>query len=132
MSLILVTGTFGLFLWEREAGTDIETARTIAVNTLVAFEIFYLFCARYLFAPSYTWEGLTGNRYALIAVGLLVVFQIAFTYAPPLQVLFETRALDGAQWARILLVGATVVVFVETEKWILRRMRGRRALAAAG
>ncbi len=47
VSVLMVIGTFGLFLWERLQGTDIETARTVAVNTLVIAEVFYLFNTRY-------------------------------------------------------------------------------------
>jgi len=56
VSLIIVTGTFGLFLWEREHCATIELARTVAVNTLVMFEIFYLLSVRYLLAPSLTYK----------------------------------------------------------------------------
>ncbi|MEA1888948.1 MAG: cation-transporting P-type ATPase, partial [Pseudomonadota bacterium] len=48
VSIILMTGTFGLFLREMEQGVSIEHARTVAVNTLVMFEIFYLFNSRYI------------------------------------------------------------------------------------
>lgn len=47
VSIILVAGTFGLFLWYSSLGLAIEEARTIAVNTLVMFEAFYLFNSRY-------------------------------------------------------------------------------------
>ena len=63
VSVILVVGTFGLYLWEIQTGSPIELARTVAVNTLVSFEIFYLFSVRYLIAPSLTIDGLTGNQY---------------------------------------------------------------------
>ena len=45
----MVTGSFGLFLLEGSLGTSIEEARTVAVNTLVMFEIFYVFNSRYLY-----------------------------------------------------------------------------------
>jgi hypothetical protein len=35
VSLIIVAGVFGLYLWERSRGAEIEGARTVAVNTLV-------------------------------------------------------------------------------------------------
>ncbi|HSH30686.1 MAG TPA: HAD-IC family P-type ATPase, partial [Thiohalobacter sp.] len=126
VSVILVSGTFGLFILERNAGATIETARTIAVNTLVCFEIFYLFCARYLLAPSLNREGLTGNRYALIAVGVLILLQLAFTYLAPMQYLFGTTPIGLEAWGRILLVALSVVVIVELEKWIIRRHLARR------
>lgn len=55
VSLIIVAGTFWLFVWEWEHGASIELARTVAVNTLVIFEIFYLFNSRYPLAPSLTY-----------------------------------------------------------------------------
>jgi len=121
VSVILVIGTFGLFLWERQHGASIELARTIAVNTLVMFEIFYLFSARYLLAPSLTYEGLFGNRYALYAITLLIVIQLAFTYLPPLQALFATTAMGIDAWLRVIVVASSVLFLVEIEKMLLRK-----------
>lgn len=121
VTVILVAGTFGLFLWERASGADVETARTVAVNTLVMFEAFYLLSARHFFGSALTREGLLGNRYALWAIALVSLFQILFTYATPMQHLFGTTAIDLAAWARILLVAASVLVLVEAEKALLRR-----------
>ena len=121
VSLILVSGTFGLFLWEREHGASIELARTVAVNTLVMFEIFYLFCARYLLAPSLSYEGLLGNRYVLYAIGLLIVFQLGFTYLGPMQVLFATTAMSAEAWLRVIGVASSVFILVEIEKMLFRR-----------
>jgi len=121
VSLILVTGTFGLFLWEREHGASVELARTVAVNTLVMFEIFYLFSARYLLAPALTLEGLSGNRYVLYAIGLLVLFQLCFTYLGPMQTLFATTAMGMETWLRVVVVASSVLFLVEIEKAIIRR-----------
>jgi magnesium-transporting ATPase (P-type) len=121
VSLILVSGTFGLFLWEREHGASIELARTVAVNALVMFEVFYLFSARYLFAPALTREGLSGNRFVFHAIGLLFVFQLCFTYLEPMQVLFATVAMDAEAWLRVIAVASSVLVLVELEKAVLRK-----------
>jgi calcium-translocating P-type ATPase len=124
VSLILTAGTFGLFLWEQTRGASIEEARTVAVNTLVMFEIFYLFNARYMTAPVLNRAGLLGNPYVLYAVGVLLLFQLAFTYLPPLQTLFGTAALDAAIWVRIVLVASSVLFIVELEKALVRRWHG--------
>jgi magnesium-transporting ATPase (P-type) len=121
VSLILVTGTFGLFLWEREHGASIELARTVAVNTLVLFEIFYLFSARYLLAPSLTYEGLFGNRYVLYAIGLLLLFQLGFTYLGPMQTLFASTSMSIGAWLRVIAVASSVLILVEIEKLLLRK-----------
>jgi magnesium-transporting ATPase (P-type) len=127
VSLILVTGTFGLFLWEREHGASIELARTVAVNTLVMFEIFYLFNSRYIKAPVLNLNGLLGNRYALIAVGVLIVFQLCFTYLGPMQSLFGTTGIDITTWVRIVLVTSSVLFLVELEKAVIRRVDGHNS-----
>jgi len=129
VSLILVAGTFGLFLWEREHGASIELARTVAVNTLVMFEVFYLFSARYLLAPALTIEGLSGNRYVLYAIGLLIIIQLAFTYFEPMQALFATSDMSTDAWLRVIVVASSVLLLVELEKMLLRTYYkpGRRA-----
>jgi magnesium-transporting ATPase (P-type) len=121
VSIILMSGTFGLFLWEMERGMSIEHARTVAVNTLVVFEIFYLFNSRYIKASIFNWAGLTGNRYVLIAISILIIFQLGFTYLGPMQSLFGTTAIDFNIWLRILLVSSSVLFLVELEKYFVRR-----------
>ena len=121
VSVILMGGTFGLFIWEMGRGVSIEHARTVAVNTLVMFEIFYLFNARYITASVFNWSGLTGNRYVLIAIGILIIFQLGFTYFAPMQSLFGTAAIDFGIWLRILLVASSVLFLVEVERSFVRR-----------
>lgn len=120
VSFILLIGTFGLFLWEREQGAGIELARTVAVNTLVMFEIFYLFSSRHITANVLNFNGLLGNTYALIAVGILLAFQLLFTYLEPMQTLFGTTDIDINAWMRIILVASSVLFLVEFEKYIIR------------
>jgi len=122
VSIILMGGTFGLFLWDMEQGASIEHARTVAVNTLVMFEIFYLFNSRYITASVFNWAGLTGNRHVLIAITILIILQLGFTYLAPMQSLFGTTAIDLTLWLRILLVASSVLFLVELEKFFLRRL----------
>jgi magnesium-transporting ATPase (P-type) len=126
VSVILMSGTFGLFLWEMEKGVSIEHARTVAVNTLVMFEIFYLFNSRYITASVFNWQGLTGNRYVLFAIGILIMFQLGFTYLAPMQSLFGTTAIGLNTWLPILLVASSVLFLVELEKFFVRRLNQKR------
>jgi magnesium-transporting ATPase (P-type) len=122
VSLILVAGTFGLFIWDLDRGLGVEHARTVAVNTLVMFEIFYLFNSRFIVEPVLSRDGLLGNRYVLYAVAILLVFQMAFTYLPTMQSLFGTAPLDLTTWALITLVASSVFWLVEIEKALVRRV----------
>ena len=121
VALILIIGTFWLFSWERLNGASIEYARTVAVNTLVGFEIFYLFNTRYLSQTTLTRVGVFGNAYALAAVGIVIVFQMALTYVTPMQKLFGTDAIRFASWMRIAAVSSSVLFLVELEKFVFRK-----------
>ncbi len=131
VSVILMTGTFGLFQWVLSQGESIESARTVAVNTLVMYEIFYLFSSRYMTAPVLNFEGIFGNRYILVAVGLLLFFQLGFTYVPVVQRLFGTTAIDLSTWLLITLVASSVLWLVELEKWLVHT-KLKRFLSGAG
>ncbi|WP_339860945.1 cation-transporting P-type ATPase [Thalassospira alkalitolerans] len=121
VSVILVVGTFGMFLWQRQQGASVELARTAAVNTLVMFEVFYLLNARFLRAASFNFAGIFGSRPVLVAIVLVIGFQLLFTYAPPMQFLFKTVALDAVTWGAIVVTAASVFVLVEIEKYAVRR-----------
>jgi magnesium-transporting ATPase (P-type) len=124
VSGVMCAGTFGMFLWMRGQGATEEIARTVAVNTIVMFEVFYLFNTRFILAPVLTLEGLFGSRSVLLAIALVVTFQLLFTYSPPVQRLFGTASIGLDGWTLILLVAVNVLWIVELDKWIARRMSG--------
>jgi len=130
VSVLMVLGSMGLFLWEMEHGATLETARTAALNTVVIGEIAYLFNCRHITASALNWRGMVGNRYAVLAVALLVVSQLVLTYVPALQAAFGTAALELAAWVRIFLFGMTLMLLVELEKFLLRRSMPARLRAA--
>ncbi len=128
VSMILVVGTFGLFIWEREQGMSLEFSRTVAVNTLVMFEIFYLFNSRYITESVISIKGLFGNRYVLIAAGLLIIFQLFFTYMEVMQTMFGTTGIHLLTWAKICLVASSVFFLVEIEKAVVRTLQSKGIL----
>ncbi len=124
VSFIMMGGTMGLFLWEAAQNASIEHARTVAVNTLVMFEVFYLFNSRYMTHCIFSLSGFTGNRYVLVAIVILLILQFGFTYLTPMQSLFGTAAIDLATWLRIVVVASSVLFLVELEKYLVRRFQG--------
>ncbi len=123
VSLIMVAVTFGLFIWEREHGASIEAARTVAVNALVMLEIFYLFTTRHLKAGVLNRDGLLGNPYVLMSVAAVVMLQIMFTYAPPMQTFFRSESIGLESWIRIVLLSSLVLFIVELDKFAYRLRR---------
>jgi magnesium-transporting ATPase (P-type) len=125
VSLLMIGVTFAVFEWELARGSGIEVARTAAVNMLVVGELAYLFNVRSFTAHAFVRDILTGNPVALWMSMLLVCLQFLFTYAPPMQQLFQTAALDAASWLVIAALGLGKFLAVEAEKAVLRRLRIR-------
>ncbi|MBP7000444.1 HAD-IC family P-type ATPase [Amaricoccus sp.] len=118
---------FFLALWR---GEELEYARTLVVNMVVAAEIFYLFNVRYLHMRSLTWRGALGTPPVLAAIAVVVAAQLAFTYAPFLQAIFDTRPVSFADGALVLGLGVGLMLLLEAEKLALRRLGLFRELGA--
>lgn len=123
VSTLGLAGTFGLYTWMRFRGADLAEARTVAVNTLVLVEMFYLINVRFFKESSLSRKGLFGNPYVLLVIGLLVLAQLGFIYTKPLHALFGTASLGTEAWLASVLVGLGVMLIVEVEKWFVRRLR---------
>ncbi len=122
VSVLLAAASLGVFFYALNSGRDVETARTMVVNMFIVGEIFYLFNVRYLHMTSFSWKGVLGTPAVLIAIGVLVVAQLLFTYAPFMQALFESRPLSLADGILIVAIGACLMILLEGEKLLMRRL----------
>ncbi|NLY63796.1 MAG: cation-transporting P-type ATPase [Alcaligenaceae bacterium] len=120
VSVIIMIGALGVFLWELNAGTSLEVARTMAVNIVVVCEMFYLFNSRFILQPVLSREGLTGNRYILLAVAACIPLQLAYTYLPTMQTIFNSAGLSLLEWGKVLAAGLLLFLLAELEKWLVR------------
>ncbi len=125
VSVLMMAGSLGLFLWELDRGNSIETARTMAVNAIVAAEMFYLLNSRYLYASVLNRAGLLGNRYVLASIAACVVLQLLYTHTPVMHAIFGSAHLSPGEWLRVIGAGLLVFVVAEIEKAVIRRMGGR-------
>lgn len=122
VSVVFTVGIFSVFQWSVAQGLSESYARTMAVNTLVAMEVWYLFSVRYLHGKSLSLQGLKGTPPVLIAVCIVFLLQAMFTYAPFMQQLFGTTALTFQHGLICVGIGMVVFFVLETEKAI-RKMR---------
>jgi magnesium-transporting ATPase (P-type) len=121
VSVIVAAACIGLFLLELNAGTPADQARTVAVNALVTAEAFYLFSCRFVWRSSVGMRSLSGNNAVWIAIGLLVLFQLAFTYLPIMNTWFGTAPISPLDWLWCAVLGVGVFSVVEVEKRMGRR-----------
>ncbi|MBY6033759.1 HAD-IC family P-type ATPase [Marinobacter daepoensis] len=126
VSLLFLAGIFAAWFWVMAGHQDPVLASTLAVNTLVAMEMFYLFAVRYLDSTSITLRGVLGTPVVLIAVAVVVGVQLLFTYLPWFQRTFSTAGLSLEQLAFPVMAGVLVLVVLEVETAIRKWVRAAR------
>jgi magnesium-transporting ATPase (P-type) len=121
VSALFAVGALAIFFYALERGVGVDAARTMVVNVIVVLEIFYLFNVRYMHMTSITLRGALGTPPVLIALAVVIVAQLIFTYAPLMHELFETRPVAIVDGIVIIAAGVLLMVILEGEKIILRR-----------
>lgn len=121
VSILFTFGAFGIFSWALVSGYDVETARTMVVNLFCIMEICYLFNVRYMRTSSLTLQGLRGTTAVWAAVVMVIIGQLVFTYAPWMNMIFESRPLMVFEWVVLVLCGVVLIALLELEKWLLRK-----------
>ena len=94
--------------------------------------------------PGTFWVAALGAALAIALLGGLVerllfnrlyateeLYQLLFTYAPPLQILFDNEAIPLWVWPRLFLGGLIFFLVVEAEKMIIRSSASLRSAVTA-
>jgi magnesium-transporting ATPase (P-type) len=131
VGLALLAVTLWAFFWMKSHGASDQLARTVAVNMITIGQVFYLLNSRYLLDSSWSFKAHLGNPYLPLGVGAVVVLQLLFTYAPPLQRLFDNEPIPLWVWPWLFLAGLAFFIVVEAEKFVIRSSGSlRRAVTA--
>jgi magnesium-transporting ATPase (P-type) len=129
VALLMASGALGLFLWEHGAGVArglpahvaLGESQTMAVTTVILFQIFYLLNCRSL-RDSIFRIGLWSNPVVYAGIAGLLALQAAFIYAPFMNALFGTAPLGAGALAKAAVVASVVLVVISAEKgWRQRR-----------
>jgi magnesium-transporting ATPase (P-type) len=122
VGILMLAGSFGMFLLALDRGQAMAEARTIAMNVFVAIEIVYLFNCRSLRLPV-TAVAAFSNPWVWIGAGLQLVLQMAITYWAPLNAAFATAPINARAWGEIAAIALVAMGIIELEK----RWRARPA-----
>ncbi len=131
VSVLIAGATMAVFYLARSWGWPTDEAQTMAVTMLALGQIAYLFNARSLRESSLRRDLLTSNPVVWVVVGLMLVFQLVFVYAPFMHSWFGSAALPIEGW--LLPLGLSVVIFllVEVGKLVFRRLTPAPVVAEA-
>jgi magnesium-transporting ATPase (P-type) len=131
VGLALLAVTLWAFFWMKSQNVSDELARTVAVNMITIGQVFYLLNSRYLLDSSLSFKAHLGNKYLPLGIGAVVLLQLLFTYAPPLQALFDNEAIPLYVWPWLFLAGFVFFLIVEAEKMIIRSSASLRSAVTA-
>ncbi|HLH95916.1 MAG TPA: HAD-IC family P-type ATPase [Xanthobacteraceae bacterium] len=131
VGLVLLAYTLLAFFWMESDGASDALARTVAVNAITIGQVFYLLNSRYLLDSSFSLTAHMGNKYLPLGIGAVVIFQLLFTYAPPLQAMFGNEAVPLWVWPWLLAGGLMFFAVVEAEKLVIRTFGALRKTVTA-
>jgi Ca2+-transporting ATPase len=131
-AVLMAAGAIGLFLWEYrfelpKVGHEaaLHEAQTMAVTTVILFQIFYMLMCRSLKGSIFK-LGLFSNPTVFLGIGVLVLLQLGFIYLPFMQRVFGTAALDWKELGLCALVAIVILPVIGAEKAL--RARKERAV----
>jgi len=119
MSLLIFVGVMPIFYeyWQAEG---LAKAQTMALATMVMYELFYAFNCRSL---RYTLPqiGIFTNKWLLPAVLSSVLLLLAVIYIPSWGMAFHTVPLNFGDWDVIFIAAGGSFLLIEIGKWITGR-----------
>ena len=119
---IFVTGiigtaiTLGIFAWETSLGKSYLHATTMALTTLIIFEVLRAYSCK----SSKPFTNLFSNKWLHLAVLISIGLQLVILYTP-LSVAFKTVALNGGDWVKVLGLGISAFILLELSKLFVKR-----------
>ena len=131
VGLALLAYTLLAFFWMRSQGASDALARTVSVNALTIGQVFYLLNSRYLLDSSLSLKAHIGNAYLPLGIIAVVILQLIFTYAPPVQAMFGNESIPLWVWPWLLAGGLLFFLVVESEKLIIRSSGSLRKVVVA-
>lgn len=116
--LTMAAGTLGVYAWGLARGGP-ALAGTLAFTTFVLFQFFNIFNARAEHGSAFNAQFFSNGK-LWAALSAVVGLQVLVVHWGPAQAIFDTVALQGAEWAVAVLVASTTLLFDEARKLILR------------
>lgn len=120
----IALGTLVVDVCANRIGSSVDEARTIAVMTVIFFQLFQAINFRSLSLSVFK-TMLSRNPLLILPVSVAFVAHMAAVYVPRLEWLVRTSPLFGSTLVGIFLLGFSVILTVELDKDLLRRERVR-------
>jgi Ca2+-transporting ATPase len=113
-------GTFVIYYLQLGAGVSIESARSVALTTMVFFQFYQALNCRSETLSVFEMNPLS-NPFLFVSILGAFFAHLAVLYVPGLQYIFRTVPLSWDQWLLIVIVSFSILLVVEIDKFFRRR-----------
>jgi magnesium-transporting ATPase (P-type) len=128
--VVMAAGTLALFRWELDQSGSLVRAQTVALTTMVLFQMFHVGNCRSEYRSIFSKSPLS-NPFLFVATAAALLVHVGALYFGPMQVVLRVEPIDRDAWLRMIAIAATIVAAVEVHK-LLRRPREIAARRAPG
>ncbi|MBC8743482.1 HAD-IC family P-type ATPase [Lactobacillus sp. Marseille-P7033] len=109
--------------WFINSGADIVNATTMMVNTIVISKAFYFFSIR---TERYGLKEVSNiGKKAWGVIGLMILFQLIFTYVPFMQAAFHVTGISLMEWLAVVIFSCLIFLCTEADKMVRFRLNRR-------
>ena len=123
--LVMAAGTLALFLWELDHDASITRAQSVALTTMVLFQVFHVGNCRSDYVSVFRRSPFS-NPFLFVATAAALLIHVAALHFGPAQLVLRIEPLPLEDWARIVAVAATIIVAIELHKIVRRDRRTAR------
>ncbi|HUE89865.1 MAG TPA: HAD-IC family P-type ATPase [Vicinamibacterales bacterium] len=126
---VMAAGTLALFQWELAEGASLVRAQTVALTTMVVFQMFHVGNCRSDHRSVFSLSPIS-NPFLFVATTAALLIHLGALHFRPTQIMLRVEPLEIDAWLRIVAVALTIIVAIELHK-LVRRDRRRAARAGA-
>jgi Ca2+-transporting ATPase len=116
-------GTFAIYYLELVSGVPVESARSVALTTMVFFQFYQALNCRSETLSVLEMNPLS-NPFLFVSIIGAFFAHLAVLYVPALQYIFRTVPLDWNQWFLVIISSFTILLIVELDKFIRAKQIG--------
>jgi Ca2+-transporting ATPase len=113
--LVMAAGTLALFHWELRVTDSLPRAQTVALTTMVLFQMFHVGNSRSETESIFRRSPLL-NPFLLVATVAALAVHVAALYLPWMQFILRVEPIEAEAWIRIVAVASSIIVAVELHK----------------
>lgn len=123
-AIVMAAGTLVMFRWELDRTDSVPMAQTVALTTLVVFQVFQAGNSRSESDSLFRISPIS-NPFLFAATLAAVGLHVLALYLPPTQYILRVEPIGIDTWIRIILTASAILIAMEADKLVRRRRRTR-------